>query len=156
MFCWDLCYTTIPIQGLSQCLGRVIWEKVMQSFKLILLCVFCPEVCPFRAVSTNMIWVGAGIVELSVSINPSFVGFRLKHPWVMSTFHLLLWRLWVPGTLNARYSTSDFHPQCTGSLSVVTNSLLGGKLLWKSISTCYMHSALLFQYKSSQMYPITN
>lgn len=137
-------------------MGRVIWEKVMQSFKLILLCVFCPKVCPFCAVSTNMIRVGAGIVELSVSINPSFVGFRLKHPWGMSIFHLLLWGLWIPGTQKVRYSASDFHPQCTGSLSVVINSLLGGKLLWKSISTCYMQSALLFQYKTSQIYPITN
>lgn len=74
----------------------------------------------------------------------------------MSSFHLLFWRLWVPGTQKVRYSTSDLHPQWTGTSSAVTKSLLGGKLLWKSFSTCYMQSALLFQHTTSQMYFITN
>lgn len=73
-FCHDLCYTTVQIYGL------VIWEKVRQSFRLILFCVFSPEVCPSCTVSTNLTWAWGWHCGAICKHKPIICGFQAKTP----------------------------------------------------------------------------
>lgn len=124
MLCWDLCYTTVLMLARRRCYGRRYCTHSSSSYSVDSVLKSAPLYCVYQH--------NLGL-EQSVSVKPSFVGFWLKHPLMTWTFQSLLWELWIHGTQKMQNGTSDFHPQQTGSSSTVTNHLLGGKLLWKSL-----------------------
>lgn len=118
MLPWGLCCITVLIYHLCllESRGKRWYERMFCSHLTSCYFGFNPEVCPSVLCLLKYFGLGATIVEKSVSIKPSFVGFWLKQPLVKSTFCPPLWGLSADGIQKEITPVTSTHNRLAASL----------------------------------------